>query len=240
MTVSSGVGDEGAVSSSLAFETFGQAVRLLESTLPATDGPANLFLPSQRMDFGRFKREVYQPESSGGLDALVVWTNIRSFIKGSIEALLSSCHVLTESDYLDLGKRRCRLSPEQRKSVYATYERYATYTKEHRLWDDCDRITSLVQRMEHTRASDPESFQQVRYSKLYVDEVQDYTQAEIALFFYLCGPGDLFLAGDPAQSVVEGVEFRFEEIRSVGYHLYGEDRRHLDSGQAKDGSLEFS
>lgn len=39
------------------------------------------------------------------------------------------------------------------------------------------------------------------------------------LFFYLCGPSNLFLAGDPAQSVVEGVEFRFEDVRSVEYHI---------------------
>ena len=57
--------------------------------------------------------------------------------------------------------------------------------------------------------------------------MQDYTQAEILLFFQLSGPGQLFLAGDPAQSVVEGVEFRFEEIRSVGYHVAGADRRDL-------------
>ena len=42
-------------------------------------------------------------------------------------------------------------------------------------------------------------------------------QRLILLFFYLSGPGDLFLAGDSAQSVVEGVEFRFEDIRSVEY-----------------------
>jgi hypothetical protein len=44
-------------------------------------------------------------------------------------------------------------------------------------------------------------------------KVQDYTQAEIALFFfYLCGAGDLFLMGDLAQSIIEGVECHFEEI----------------------------
>ena len=48
------------------------------------------------------------------------------------------------------------------------------------------------------------------------------------LFFFLGrGPGSLFLAGDPAQSVVEGTDFRFEEIRSVGYHVAGSNRRHL-------------
>ncbi len=40
----------------------------------------------------------------------------------------------------------------------------------------------------------------------------------------LSGPNDLFLAGDPAQSVVEGVTFRFEEVRPVGYHLYKDDK----------------
>jgi len=57
-------------------------------------------------------------------------------------------------------------------------------------------------------------------SKIYVDEVQDYTQAECLLFFYVCdGQGNLLLAGDPTQNVVQGVEFRFEDIRSVEYHI---------------------
>ena len=133
--------------------------------------------------------------------------------------------MLPEEDYLGLGKRRCRLSPEQRKSVYLTFVQYDKYMKELRLWDDC--ISVLAQRLEHARASDSLMYQEVRYSKLNVDEVQDYIQAEIAVFFYVCGPGDVFLEGDPARSVVEGVEFRFEEIRAVGYYLYGEEHREL-------------
>ena len=57
-----------------------------------------------------------------------------------------------------------------------------------------------------------------------MDEIQDYTQAEIALFFYLGSPGGLFLAGDTAQNVVEGVEFRFEEIRSVCFSLFKDQK----------------
>lgn len=59
------------------------------------------------------------------------------------------------------------------------------------------------------------------------------------MFFYLGGAGDLFLAGDPAQSVVEGADFRFEEIRLVGYHLYGEGRRHLIPDKPKTVHLNF-
>ena len=59
------------------------------------------------------------------------------------------------------------------------------------------------------------------------------------MFLYLCGPGDLFLAGDPAESVVEGVEFLFEEIRSVGYRLYGEERKHLIPDKPRTAHLNF-
>ena len=59
------------------------------------------------------------------------------------------------------------------------------------------------------------------YDRVYVDEVQEYTQAEIGLFLLVAGldADSLFLAGDPAQSVVEGVDFRFEEVRSVIHTL---------------------
>ena len=51
--------------------------------------------------------------------------------------------------------------------------------------------------------------------------MQDNTQVEIALFLVSVGGrvDALFLAGDPAQSVVEGVEFRFEEVRSLVHAL---------------------
>jgi len=224
---------------SMRFDTFPEVVSSLEKILPSIGDVDKLFLASQKMSFPRFKRDFYHSDSSDGLDALVVWTNIRSFIKGSIEALQNPARVLSEEDYLDLGKKRCRLSAEQRKAVYSTFVRYDKYMKELGLWDDCDRIMVLAQRLENARASDSPVYQEVRFNKLYVDEVQDYTQAEIAVFFYLCGPGDLFLAGDPAQSVVEGVEFRFEEIRSVGYHLFGEDRRHLIPDKPKTVHVNF-
>jgi superfamily I DNA/RNA helicase len=52
------------------------------------------------------------------------------------------------------------------------------------------------------------------YNKIYVDEIQDSTQAEITLLSLCSGFefDSLFLAGDNAQSVVEGVDFRFEEV----------------------------
>ena len=67
------------------------------------------------------------------------------------------------------------------------------------------------------------------YDKVYVDEVQDNTQAEIGLFLLVArlNTDALFLAGDPAQSVVEGVDFRFEEVRGV-VHALGRDGARIE------------
>jgi hypothetical protein len=57
--------------------------------------------------------------------------------------------------------------------------------------------------------------------------------------FLLSGPGSLFLAGDTAQSVVEGVEFRFEDICSVAHHLFGKEHPHLIPEKPKHVTLNF-
>ena len=206
-----------------SFTTFKRLIQSLERVTPACHREgAKHFLPSQYIDFHRFKRDLWKPNM--GVDALIAWASIRSFIKGSIDAVQKRKH-LDKDAYFSLGKKRCRLTMAQRKAVYDVYLKYEKYREELGLWDDCDRVQSLLVGLKELEQTDSLSFYQMQYNKIYVDEVQDYTQAEIALFFCLCGPGGLFLAGDPAQSVVEGVEFRFEEVRSVGHCLYNQDKK---------------
>jgi superfamily I DNA/RNA helicase len=102
--------------------------------------------------------------------------------------------------------------------VFALYLRYEDVLKIQGLWDDADFTLDLLRRSKLKPLS-------TQYDKVYVDEVQDNTQAEIVLYFLAAGMNtqSLFLAGDPAQSVVEGVDFRFEDVRSIVYKLsYGE------------------
>lgn len=182
-----------------------------------------LFDPASRIDYAKFKN--YFAGTDCELESLNVWTQIRSFIKGSIEAIKKQSP-LSREEFLDttvIGSRRCRLTTEQRDVAYTAYEKYEKYRKSRGLWDDCDRMAALVIKI----AQDRHSRELVARRRVYVDEIQDYTQAEIALFFLICDCGGLFFAGDPAQSVVEGVEFRFEEVRSVAYHLYENDPRYI-------------
>lgn len=74
------------------------------------------------------------------LDALQVWTQIRSFIKGSFEAAQNH-RPLTESEYVeDLSKDRCRLGENSRRKAYAAFQRYERLMKENDWWDDMDRV----------------------------------------------------------------------------------------------------
>ena len=171
----------------------------------------------------------------------VILTAIQTFLKGSIEAYQTPNHVLAKDFFISgsLGKNRCRLSPDHREQVYSIFLDYQQYLKSERLWDDCDRVVSMLVRIEKSKSTDPSAYEKIRKSKVYVDEIQDYTQVECLLFFYIGGPGGLFLAGDPAQSVVEGSDFRFEEVRSVGYFVAGKNRRDLIPQKPKTVNVNF-
>jgi hypothetical protein len=168
---------------STAFLTFKRLLLECETELPAsTDGAHATFLPSKKMDLSRFKKDVCHQGSP--LDALLLWTQIRSLIKGSIANL---DRPRSREEYMNLGKNECRLTQEQRASCYSVFETYERYMNECKLWDDCDRMTSILRQLQ----SDPEARFAMGYDKVYVDEIQDYTQVSnihiFSLRYISCG-----------------------------------------------------
>jgi len=203
-------GAEGCV-----FQTFKELLDQLEGIELDSPKPTKKYLPSKEVAFAKFKNSYYERSE---LDALEIWKCIRTYIKGSLDAFEAG-GVLTRDAFMNLGKKHCTLSQEQREIVYNAFESYEQAKKEDQCWDSCDRVWYCVQRVKDALDAADTMLAPVRYDKLYVDEIQDYTQAEILLFYCLGGPGNLFLAGDPAQSVVEGVAFRFEDVRTVGHYI---------------------
>ena len=79
------------------------------------------------------------------------------------------------------------------------------------LFDECDLISNIYKRL--LLDTTYLSFAPHRF---YIDEVQDFTQAELLLIFESClNPNGLFFTGDTAQCVMEGISFRFEDMRSI-------------------------
>jgi len=206
----------------LDFFTFKKLIDALMEKLPG-DAP-RAFDKQSYVDFQRFKRDFKGIYEKCGLDALVIWTQIRSFIKGSVEALLKpgATKFISLDEYLDFvkfGSSRCRLPKQQREIAYELFVKYEKEKDRLDLWDDCDLLTAVHKKFDEAKFNNtfPE---ELYYDKLYVDEVQDYTQSEIALFFKLCKPGNLFLAGVSEKCFAKRVGF--DNCRSGALCIYME------------------
>jgi hypothetical protein len=166
-----------------------------------------------------FERGTRHDIEAKAVGPLTAWTQIRSFIKGSHEAVLQG-RALALEQYLALGKRRVPLPPAERQFVFQVFSVYQRGLDDvPGRWDACDRVTALYKRAVAAARAGAGPL----YDLLYVDEVQDMTQGELALLLQLSGlrHDRLFLAGDTAQSISYGVDFRFDEVRSVVHALCG-------------------
>ena len=150
------------------------------------------------------------------IDPLLVWMEIKSFIKGSRQALESDQGFLSECEYQVLGKKMAPNFPGNRSEIYELFNLYQSFLQRarHQHFDECDFIRSI-----HTRLKNPENLDWSIHT-FYVDEVQDFTQAELSILLQVCrNPNGLFLTGDTAQSIMRGVSFRFADLRAHFHEL---------------------
>ena len=147
-------------------------------------------------------------------DPVLIWMEIRSFLKGSYEALMTGNGHLDLSEYEKIGAKRASNFSIERKEVYKLFREYEKYLSQNQLIDQCDWVFDLFRRL--TKQSEV-SFV---IHEVYIDEVQDFTEAELYLIIHCCRfPNGLFLTGDTAQSIMRGVSFRFQDLRSLFYHF---------------------
>ncbi len=147
-------------------------------------------------------------------DPLLIWMEIKSFIKGSSKAVKSKEGYLTQEEYITtIGKKMAANFVGNREEIYEVFKKYQHFIKhraEESLFDECEFIHNLFGRLCKLK--------EVPFSihSFYVDEVQDFTQAELSILLRCCkDPNNLFLTGDTAQSIMRGVSFRFSDLRSL-------------------------
>ncbi|KAJ0971026.1 hypothetical protein J5N97_018985 [Dioscorea zingiberensis] len=148
------------------------------------------------------------------LDPSTVFAEIISHIKGGCEGYCSHDVELMREDYIMLSdKRVSSLSVEQRERIYDIFLDYETKKRMNVEFDLSDLVMDLHHRIQsHGYMGDKMDF-------IYIDEVQDLTMRQIALFKCISsnyGEGFVF-AGDTAQTIAKGINFRFEDIRSLFY-----------------------
>ncbi|KAM6282974.1 TPR and ankyrin repeat-containing protein 1 [Porphyrio hochstetteri] len=143
----------------------------------------------------------------------LVWKEIKSFLKGSFEALSCFGGKLTEEQYKKLGRKRSPNFTEDRSEIYQLFCLYQQIRSQRGYFDEEDLLYNLSQRLSELREL-PWSIHE-----FYGDEIQDFTQAELALLMRCINdPNTMFLTGDTAQSIMKGVAFRFSDLRSLFHY----------------------
>eukprot|EP00741_Cyanophora_paradoxa_P017382 tig00020964_g16791.t1 len=160
---------------------------------------------------------------SGLPHSMLVWTEFLSLIQGSVESLGRDEGYLDQEAYFALGRNRSRLDEEQRRAIYELHGAYRDAKRRRNLYDVTDAVHHIYREVNRQGYTGPP------IHEIIVDEVQDFTQAELALAAAVSGDaGGLFFCGDTCQTIARGVSFRFCDLRSL-FHAQGKVSRALVS-----------
>ena len=144
----------------------------------------------------------------------------RTVIEGSLDALRSDAGTLSRSEYVsgsvDLGDSLYKKDPDARAALYSAYENYRELKRHSRRFDPAEPVRNIIRRIKMSGIPGLRPF-----GAFLVDEVQDLLPVQVALLRYFCPNLSGFVfAGDTAQTIVKGVEFRFESIRRLFYEYF--------------------
>uniref|UniRef100_A0A0E0H5G8 UvrD-like helicase ATP-binding domain-containing protein n=1 Tax=Oryza nivara TaxID=4536 RepID=A0A0E0H5G8_ORYNI len=178
------------------------------------------FIEMKEVTYEKFSASYwphFNSELTKKLDASTVFTEIISHIKGGYQANKPFGGKLERLDYLKLSEKRfSSLNSQMRERVYDIFLDYESMKCTAREFDLSDFVNSLHRNLLS------EGYNGDIVDCIYIDEVQDLTMTQIALLKYVCRnfeEGFVF-AGDTAQTIARGIDFRFEDIRSLFYTYF--------------------
>ncbi|KAK8951177.1 hypothetical protein KSP39_PZI004917 [Platanthera zijinensis] len=187
----------------------------------------------KEVDFEKFVGSYwphFSTQLTKKLDACSVYTEIISHIKGDLEAGSFLDGKLGRRDYIMLANKRVSPFCEDMRGdifdIFLDYEKKKCLNGE---FDIADFVIDLHQRLRCSAHLGD------KFDYVYVDEVQDLTMRQVALLKYCCTNYDegFVFAGDTAQTIARGVDFRFEDIRCLFYKEFTSELRIEDHGLKK-------
>lgn len=206
--------------------------------LGVTSVALETFIRKKEVTYDRFD-SLYWPHFNSQytkkLDSSRVFTEIISHIKGGVQAVEPGDGKLSREDYLSLSENRASsLTKQKREMIYDIYQSYEKMKMKKGEFDLADIVTDLHRRLRiKGYVGDEMKF-------VYIDEVQDLTMSQIALFKYVCQnveEGFVF-CGDTAQTIARGIDFRFQDIKSLFYKQFVlESKRSIHNQEKEKGRI---
>ncbi|CAD8087088.1 unnamed protein product [Paramecium sonneborni] len=134
-----------------------------------------------------------------------LWSQIYSIIKGSQFSHTYPNRYLPEQVYLNYQQQQ-QIDQQTLIKVYTYFMLYEKWKKSQGYFDQMDLVNYIIQKIKM------HEYNGVSLHFLYVDEVQDFTQATLYLF-NLIAEQRIMLSGDTAQNIIKGVGFRFQDLK---------------------------
>ncbi|KAK9115671.1 hypothetical protein Sjap_014618 [Stephania japonica] len=179
----------------------------------------NAFIRRKEVTYDQFNLSYwphFNSQHTKTLDSSTVFTEIISHVKGGLKAGEALNGKLSRGEYVALSEGRSSLSRERREMIYDIFLDYEKMKLEKGGFDLADFVNDLHRRLENG------SYDGEMMDFVYIDEVQDLTIRQIALFKYVCcnvNEGFVF-SGDTAQTIARGIDFRFQDIRHLFYREF--------------------
>ncbi|KAG7030546.1 TPR and ankyrin repeat-containing protein 1, partial [Cucurbita argyrosperma subsp. argyrosperma] len=203
------------------FERFCDARHLLYAQTRRSRSVAlQSFIRKNEVNYDRFSSSYwphFNAQLTKRLDCCRVFTEIISHIKGDPRAIDADDGKLSKPDYVLLSEgRTSSLSRVEREIIYDIFQSYEKMKMNNREFDLGDFVMDLHRRLRS------QGYEGDKMDFIYIDEVQDLSMTQIALFSYVCRnveEGFVF-SGDTAQTIARGIDFRFQDIRSLFYKKF--------------------
>ncbi|KAK9757967.1 hypothetical protein RND81_01G197400 [Saponaria officinalis] len=183
----------------------------------STAKSAAVLMKRKEVNYDKFSMSYwphFNSQLTKRLDASRVFIEIISCIKGGLQVSDAVDGRLTLESYLNLSQgRTSTLSHQKREAIYQIFLDYEKMKLERQEFDLADFVNDLHRRFKHER------YDGDLIDFVYIDEVQDLTMRQIALFKYICRnveEGFVF-SGDTAQTIARGIDFRFQDVRHLFY-----------------------
>ncbi|XP_031287022.1 uncharacterized protein LOC116145713 isoform X2 [Pistacia vera] len=162
--------------------------------------------------FSSFYWPHFDSKLTKKLDSSRVFNEIICHIKGGLQTMEVDDGKLSRQNYVQSSESRVSsLSKRDKEKIYDIFQNYERMKKENCEFDLSDLVIDLHRRLKAGKYNgDIVDF-------VYIDEVQDLAMSHIMLFKYICRnvkEGFVF-SGDTAQTVAKGINFRFQDIRSL-------------------------
>ncbi|KAI3945662.1 hypothetical protein MKW92_004861 [Papaver armeniacum] len=218
------------------FDRFSDIRELSQSKIATTSRSFVLraLIRTKEVSYERFN-SFYWPhfncQMTKKLDSCMVFTEIISHIKGGLFAGRLPDDKLSQEDYVLLSEGRVSsISRKERREII--YDIFLEYEKKKILNDEFDLADFVIDFQRRLKTG---CYRGEEMDFVYIDEVQDLTMRQIVLFRYICRnfvEGFVF-SGDTAQTIAGGVDFRFQDARSLFYNEFILDSGSDGMGNAK-------